>query len=381
VVLSSEDGEVLIVGGGPAGLQLARFLGKLGVAARLYEEHDRVGLPQHCTSLVSLEGLRKHIGVSERRVVSHRVLGAWVIGPSGTRLLLERERPVAAVLRRPALEEALLDEASERAEVVLGRRVNPRALRGGWVVDARGVVSLIEREPGAARYVLPALQYDVRVLDSCGGEHVFVFLGEKFSRGLFAWAIPIADGVYRVGLASRGAVLARLSLLLRRLPALTGCLKPLDRLRVYGGAVYTGGMLSRLVRGPVILIGDSAGQTKPTTGGGLVYLSIAARKLAAALEAGSPALYERAIVAELGTEMKAQLLVRRLLNLLSDRELDAAMELLKLEGAEQMISREGSMDRQAPTVVKMAGLVALRSPRLAVTLLSKLVSSLLEAQL
>lgn len=379
--LSVPEGQVTIVGGGPAGLQVARFLGRYGISVVLLEEHGRVGLPQHCTSLVSLDGLRKAIRVSERRVVANKLRGAWIIAPDGTRLLVERSQPVAAVLRRPTLEEILLEEASSSAEILLGHRAELGNLPGkGILVNATGVTSLLRNSYSVGRYVIPALQYDLALSGSCGSEHVFIFLGERFSRGLFAWAVPLSERVYRVGLATKGDVMSRLQQLLKHLYRLTGCLKPAERLAVYGGAVYTGGMLKRLVRGSTVLIGDAAGQTKPTTGGGLVYLSLAAQKLADAVKVGNLAMYERAVTRELGAEMRAQFLVRKLLNSLSDRELSTLVARLKREGAEELISREGSMDEQAKVALKIAGLTASRAPALALNLLAKLFLGFFEPQ-
>jgi len=341
----------------------------------LLEEHPSVGFPQHCTGLVSLEGLARHILVSDRKVVVNRVRGAWFIGPGGVRLLVERSEPVAAVVDRPLLEQLLLDEVARGAEVILGARVQPELLGAGSpVVVAAGVSSLARSRRD---YVLPALQFDYQLSQSCGCDHVYVFLGSQFSRGLFAWAVPLSERVYRVGLASKGNVLLRLELLLKGLHSLTGCAKPERRLAVYGGAVYTGGMLDRLVRGNTILVGDAAGQTKPTTGGGLVYLSIAARKLAEALSAGEVGLYERLVRRELGAEMRAQLLLRKLLNSLDDKALEEMMLRVKKLGFEELASREGSMDRQAALVLKAAPSLLFRSPSLALSLLLKLLQSLL----
>ncbi len=367
--------DVVVVGGGPAGLQSARFLARSGLSVVLLEEHSSVGLPQHCTGLVSLEGLAKHILVSDEKVVVNKVRGAWFIGPSGVRLLVERSEPVAAVVNRPLLEQLLFDEVARRACALLGMRVQPELLStGSPVVVATGVGGL----PGSRRgYVLPALQFDYLLSRSCGCDHVYVFLGSQYSKGLFAWAVPLSEKVYRVGLASKGNVLLRLELLLKRLYDLTGCAKPERRLAVYGGAVYTGGMVDRLVRGNMILVGDAAGQTKPSTGGGLVYLSIAAKKLAEALSAGEPRLYEVFVKRELGAEMSAQLALRKLLNSLDDKALEKLMLRVKKLGFEELASREGSMDRQAALALKAALSLLLRSPSLALNLFSKLLQSLL----
>lgn len=347
------------------------------MSVALLEEHPRVGFPQHCTGLVSLEGLAKHILVSDRRVAVNKVRGACFVGPHGVRLLVERSKPVAAVVDRPLLEQLLFEEVARKAEVILGARVQPELLGTGRpVVVATGVSGLARSRGG---YVLPALQYDYLLSQSCGCDHVYVFLGSQFSRGLFAWAVPLSEKVYRVGLASKGNVLLRLESLLKRLHSLTGCAKPERRLAVYGGAVYTGGMLDRLVRGNMILVGDAAGQTKPTTGGGLVYLSVAARELAEAVSAGELGLYERAVRRELGAEMSVQLLLRRFLNSLDDKALERLMLQVKKLGLEELASKEGSMDRQAVLALKAALSLPFRSPSLVLNLLPKLLQSLLVA--
>jgi digeranylgeranylglycerophospholipid reductase len=47
--------DVAIVGGGPAGLLTALRCAGAGLDVHLFEEHDVVGEPMHCTGVVSLE--------------------------------------------------------------------------------------------------------------------------------------------------------------------------------------------------------------------------------------------------------------------------------------------------------------------------------------
>ena len=225
------------------------------------------------------------------------------------------------------------------------------------------------------KFLLPALQHDVKVKDDVGiNDHVYVFLGEKFSRGLFAWAIPLGDETYKVGLASKGKTLPRMRLLFKTLEGLG--IHPQRVIKTYGGVVYTGGLVEKMVQDNMFLVGDAAGQTKPTTGGGLVYLSVAARLLSDAIIQGKPSSYERNVKAKLGPETRLQLALRRVLNSLTDQELDEIFRLVKETNGEELISRAESMDWQASLIASLIRKIGfrglLKKPTLTLKLLSKL---------
>jgi flavin-dependent dehydrogenase len=369
------QGDVDILGAGPAGLQVARFLlRRCSSDVYLYEEHGKIGRPIHCTGLVSLEGLRKEIGVTGKDLVINAFRGAFFFSPSHLKLLVERPTTVAVLVDRERLEEYLYEEVlSLGARVALGRRV-----------DFTDFCSIVKRKnsfgvvAGGARYLddakkiflLPALQYDIKVEDAVGiHDHVFIFLGEKFSHGLFAWAIPMGDDTYKVGVASRGKTLLRMKYLLKALSEVG--IVPQRIVRVYGGLVYTGGLVERVVRGGLLYIGDAAGQTKPTTGGGLAYLSLAARILSNAISNGKPYSYEKKVKGVLGPEIKLQFTLRKMLNSMSDSELDDVFRGIKEMGGEELASREGSMDQQAPLIRKISVKYLLGRPSFALKLLFK----------
>ena len=55
------DCDVAVVGAGPAGSRTARDLARAGLRVRLLEEHRRVGVPSHCSGLISPRTLREAV--------------------------------------------------------------------------------------------------------------------------------------------------------------------------------------------------------------------------------------------------------------------------------------------------------------------------------
>ncbi|MGC8836541.1 MAG: lycopene cyclase family protein, partial [Infirmifilum sp.] len=270
--------EVIVLGAGSAGLQAARnILERTNLDILVIEEHARIGYPEHCTGLISLNGVKNALRVPLQNLAVNYIHGAYIYSPSGIRLLVARTEPVAVVINRPLYEYMLYKLVADRVKFVLGVKASlangkvyfrDTTLNPSFIVDARGLQSLTSRRPEARKHVIPALQFDMSArLEEY--KYVHVFLGDQFSKGFFAWAVPLDDNRVRIGLASKGNVLLRLKTLANRLEKITnGIIKPTSRLRVLGGAVYTGGLADQ-VSGTVYYVGDSAGQTKPTTGGGL----------------------------------------------------------------------------------------------------------------
>jgi Dehydrogenases (flavoproteins) len=124
--MSNMQRDVHILGAGPAGLQVARFLLKgYSGDVYVYEEHEKIGRPIHCTGLVSLEGLKKDIGIIDGNLITNTFRGAIFFSPSGKRLIVGRPETVAVVVDRERLEERLYEEAlSLGAHVKLGSHVN-----------------------------------------------------------------------------------------------------------------------------------------------------------------------------------------------------------------------------------------------------------------
>jgi flavin-dependent dehydrogenase len=111
--------------------------------------------------------------------------------------------------------------------------------------------------------------------------------------------------------------------------------------------------LKRTYSERVLAVGDAAGQTKPTTGGGIFYgllcAEAAAETALRAFQKGEFGLsvmrgYERAWRNKVGGEIKTGALFRRLAEKLSDSEIDDLFRIVHSDGILASISRNARFD-------------------------------------
>jgi len=326
--------DLLVVGGGPAGLSAAIEAARLGVEVEVLEEHAEVGIPEHCAGLVSLKGLQEIIGSGAP--IIREIKGFRVYSPSGKAYTVKGEEAKAAVIDRPAFERELLRRAeASGVTVTLGER-----FRGGErfmvLINAEGTAGRVSKRIGlGVPESIPAAQLDLETPDF-DDDLVEIYLG-SLAPGFFAWAVPRRDGV-RVGLAARGVVP------LRSLEMLLDKFRPWRRFSgarrsaPIFGKVVIGGPLNVAHRGSAVAIGDAGGFVKPTTGGGVVLGCLTARIAARAAcrflsGGGDLSSFEKAWKSSYGLDFALMRLARSIYNRMDAGEVDSALEALYSSGA------------------------------------------------
>src|SRR5439155_17497595 len=223
------DCDVAVVGAGPAGSRTARNLARAGLRVRLLEEHRRVGVPSHCSGLISPRTLRE-AEIGEDAII-HRITGAFVHTAAGGEVAVGGDKTRAVAIDRVRWDETLAEQAQAAgADLVRARLTN------------------VERENGHVRL---HTQTD-------GRDSAFTA---------------------RAGIGSSNAVkpiacYRRLTQLFPRL------FDGIESCRLYGGTIPLD-FAPRSYAGNVLLVGDAAGQVKPFSGGGIYTGLVAARHASA----------------------------------------------------------------------------------------------------
>jgi len=351
--------DVIVVGGGPAGLYSALLLAEEGFDVVLLEEHATLGAPTHCTGIVSDE-LSDLFKIPESVVLS-RPTACLIHSPSNRVFPFASTGEGIAVIDRGEFDREL-GAAAQRAGVEIrtgfrAERLRPAptsiqiegsagALRARVCVLACGVGYGLQRQLGLelpSRF-LHSAQVEV---DTPGAPPmVEIYLGRAVAPDGFGWTVPVMRGEQprmKVGVVARGDAEQYLGRLLAA-PGVSERVTappeaPIRRLLPLAPARRTYGH-------HVLTVGDAAGLTKPTTGGGIFYglLSglLAAETLTGALRrdrlaAGDLRTYEDRWRARLGPHLQISSWVRGLFTRLTDQELETLLEALASEDVQSVI--------------------------------------------
>jgi len=382
--------DVAVVGSGPIGSTLARYVAKEGFKVVILEKKRNVGVPLQCAGLL---GKRiKKINILPHEFIMNEIYGAYLHSPSETILKVSKKDPEAYVIDRVAYDQFLSDEAVQSgAQLLLNHRVESVNIHNGEVfvrngekisaqvvVGADGYNSMVSRLFNSASENYEAVQYLMSV-KGVERDYVHVKAESQISPG-FLWIIPISDSLVRVGMFSSlpyKEASAHLEGYIQKNPQL----KNSTYLKKYHGCIPIFNPKKQIVKKRAILVGDAASQVKPTTGGGLTLgflcAKLASEVMVKALEIENTEIlqkYQTLYGKKFGKELKTQRMVHKTFQSLNDAELDFMFSKLKEEDAEDLISEYGDMDTQSPLVKEMLrrGIIFSILPQL----LSRRISSL-----
>ncbi len=332
----SADYDFVIGGGSVAGLAFAAEAAKRKASVLVLEEHETIGEPEKCDGLVSLRGLRSRGYTPNRDVIQNQITSALIHSPQGRHFAVNATSLEVVVLDRSSYDKQLARLAESHGAVVrTGTRVagteqssdevsvsaNGDRITARFYVDATGPAS------SPRRGIMPAAKYEVE--GDWIREHVVeVFLNRELYPGFFAWVIPYGKRHAKVGAAGFGVAPFK---------ALDDFLasRPSRILRRISAPLYVGGPVRDFVRGRTILVGESAGQVKPTTAGGIMT-SIAGAITAAhwateSLNRGEPGLlgnYRRDWDSRFQKEMRSMVRLRGVFEKLTNGDLESLMDIV-----------------------------------------------------
>lgn len=382
--------KVAIVGGGPAGLITGNAIAKKGFRPLIFEQNEEIGKPNHCAGLISLKGL-KRIGIKPNpNYIQQKIKGVRLYSPSSECIEILEKNTRALVLDRTGFDKHLANIALDNGATVYTKKqvkeiitkktgfsclkLKGYDVNSNIIINAEGATpnSLLPRKDSVKEQkgTLIGVNVELKGIE-VEPNIVEVWFNQKLATNFFCWVAPTGDNSARIGLASsRRGVMKKLrkfiSIRFKKNKKKISATPP------KGGYVLTGGPIHTTFYDSLLLVGDAAGQVKPTTGGGVVLGGLCAlsagKTVVEALEKdvfSSSVLsrYQRRWSTEIGNEIKTMLLARKLLNMINDDEMNKAFNSIKKENLEPIIQElveRGDMDFQGEFIKK-----SLKNPKLA----------------
>ena len=313
-----EDCDLLIIGGGPAGLVAAREAARAerALSIILLERDHIVGSPVRCGEGVGSAGLSEFLepGPSGSLApwISRRITRVVFRAPDGCEVRVA-EGDVGYILDRTTFEPAIASQAMEAgaeirtsAEALALKREDGRwrvmvdgsdrrtEIRARVVIGADGVESTVARRAGLdtrvrARDMESCAQYVVEdvMIDA---DAIVLHFGDRVAPGGYAWVFPkgirsanVGLGVLGLRAGGRSAVAWLDDYMATHFPnaSVSG--------RTVGGVIVSPTVVRTFADG-LVLCGDAAHMINPLSGGGIVNAMksgrLAAETAVAALRAG-----------------------------------------------------------------------------------------------
>ena len=338
-----------MIGAGPAGSYLAHKMAWLGYDVVVLEKRAGIG-NTCCTGIISKDCY--NMLLVDPSLILREANSARFFAPSGRFLRLQRDTIQTYIIDRSGLDCALFARAQEtgakyllsvtvediiiqegHVQVLAYVRHRPRSFKARAVAIAAGSGSKLTQRLSLGKVNDFGFGAQSEVISKV--DEVEIFLDQELAPGFFAWIVPTSGDRARVGLLCQHRPRVYFEFLLDRLKH-QGKIGLTDDTISYGSIPLK--PLAKTYGHRVIVIGDAAGQVKPTTGGGIYYGLLCAEIAAQTLHQGFAAddlsakqlsRYHREWHKLLGKELKTGYWARRFYQKLDNRQIEHIFHIIE----------------------------------------------------
>lgn len=372
--------DVVVVGGGPVGAIAARYAAIEGAKVLLIEEHNSIGSPVQCTGLLSTKAIYECDVSPNEDFVFNKVRGAHVYPPTEKVLPIDGGKTKAYVVSRKIYDKTLFEMAVNKGveiklktkaiDIELNKEIQSitliengkiETIKTKVIIAADGVKSKMSKIAGLGNVqrIMPGIQIEARY-NTENVDFVELFLGSQVP-GFFGWTVPLDEKISRIGLAvdcaDNSNAYYYLSQMLKKHPHIASAYKGGCVDLVYGGIPI--GPLNKSYTDGIMVVGDAAGQTKPTSGGGIYTGAICAKiagRIAASVENASAKNlqdYEKQWKKVIGSELNIGMKIHDFIKRLDDQELDDLLNAMNKPYILETIKEYGDMDQPSILIKKL----------------------------
>ncbi len=271
--------DAVIVGASFAGLACARTLALKGLDVVVIDSKPEPGARVRTTGIMVKEA------TDDYDIPAHlmrKVRGVRLYSPDDRNVSLSAPGYYFQATDTPALLRWMASEAQiAGAKFIFGAKFEnatresktvflpAQGIRARFLIGADGARSRVAKAFGLGinTRFLAGLEIECEPIDGIDPRFLHCFADSNIAPGYIGWVVP-GHGVTQIGVAARFGKKPELAALIERANRLWN----VSDLRVVerrSGLIPSGGPVSRIGEGRVLLIGDAAGVVSPVTGGGI----------------------------------------------------------------------------------------------------------------
>ncbi|MFA5381547.1 MAG: NAD(P)/FAD-dependent oxidoreductase [Candidatus Micrarchaeia archaeon] len=330
--------DVHIIGAGPVGCFSAIYALKNNLDILISEEHKEIGLPVKCSGLISqkaVDFLSKEINI--KKCIKRKFTKAEV-NFGKDKIELNAKQPMFLIDRK--LFDILCAEKAEKegVKIELNKKIKNN-YKANTIIGADGPLS------NTAEYfnfpkINKFISTQQAIIKNKNENVIQIFLSQKYIPGFFGWSIPQNEEEEEIGLGIRLPNNGKTAM-----DYLKKKLSIKQKLNLIGGLIpheIRKTTYKRIDKKEIILVGDSAGQVKRTTGGGIYYGCLCAK--IAGENINQLKTYENTWREKYEKDLKMLSFIRSFMNIQNDLTLKAGLKSFKVLGIERLIEKHGDPD-------------------------------------
>lgn len=285
--------DVVVIGAGPTGIYSSIKLAESGLRVLVLEEDSEVGKPKFCTGLISKETFDGFC--LPRESIENEFFSARICSPLGSEVYLKSRNNHVYVADRAVFDQGLYQRAKEiGVEFLLNCRCTGLKINRDYVTEKIILDNIVTEIKSTAVVLATGIKYN---LHSCAGlpvpsdfldssqvqltgtedNGIEIFVGNSVAPHSFAWIVPLKENKLRIGLSTNKNSPFFLKAFLKNLES-KGRINRLNP--DIARRPIPLGVINKTYGYRILVVGDAAGQVKPTTGGG-VYFGLLCADLAA----------------------------------------------------------------------------------------------------